>query len=79
VVLLHYNARPNVANRTAARLQSFGWEIMEHAPYSPNLAPTRVWTTEEVPGRPEVHFRRRRENYSILHKGKKGKVVPVLN
>jgi hypothetical protein len=38
VVLLHDNARPHVANRTAARLQSFGWEIMEHAPYSPDLA-----------------------------------------
>jgi histone-lysine N-methyltransferase SETMAR len=40
VVLLHDNARPHVANRTAARLQSFGWEIMEHAPYSPDLAPS---------------------------------------
>jgi histone-lysine N-methyltransferase SETMAR len=39
VVLLH-DARPHVANRTAARLQSFGWEIMEHAPYSPDLAPS---------------------------------------
>jgi hypothetical protein len=38
VVLLHDNARPHVANRTAARLQSFGWEIMEHALYSPDLA-----------------------------------------
>jgi hypothetical protein len=36
-VLLHENARPHVANRTDARLQSFGWEIMEHAPYSPDL------------------------------------------
>jgi histone-lysine N-methyltransferase SETMAR len=34
------NARPHVANRTATQLQSFGWEIMEHAPYSPYLAPT---------------------------------------
>lgn len=39
VVLLHDNARPHVANRTAAQLQSFGLEIMEHAPYSPDLAP----------------------------------------
>jgi hypothetical protein len=40
VVLLHDNARPHVANRNAARLQSFGWEIMEHSPYSPDLAPS---------------------------------------
>jgi hypothetical protein len=37
-VPLHDNARPHVANRTAARLQSFGWEIVEHALCSPNLA-----------------------------------------
>ncbi|XP_023721511.1 histone-lysine N-methyltransferase SETMAR-like [Cryptotermes secundus] len=36
VVLLH-DAKPNVANRTATRLQSFGWEIMEHVPYSPDF------------------------------------------
>jgi histone-lysine N-methyltransferase SETMAR len=35
VVLLHDNARPHVANRTAVQ-----WEIMEHAPYSPDLAPS---------------------------------------
>ena len=29
-----------VASRTAAHLQSFGWEIMEHAPYMPDLAPS---------------------------------------
>ncbi|PNF34176.1 hypothetical protein B7P43_G17865, partial [Cryptotermes secundus] len=40
VVLLHDNARPHVANRTAARLQSFGWEIMEHALYSLDLIPS---------------------------------------
>jgi histone-lysine N-methyltransferase SETMAR len=39
VVLFHDdNTRPHMANRTAARMQSFGWEIMEHAPYSPDLA-----------------------------------------
>jgi hypothetical protein len=40
VVILHENARPHVANRTTARLQSFEWEIMEHARYSPDLAPS---------------------------------------
>jgi transposase len=61
VVLLHDNTRPHVANRTAARLQSFGSEIMDHAPYSPDLSPSdlpRVRSTEEVSVRAEVHFRR---------------------
>ncbi|KAJ4428926.1 hypothetical protein ANN_25922 [Periplaneta americana] len=40
VVLLHDNARPHVADRTATQLQSFGWKIMEHPPYSPDLAPS---------------------------------------
>jgi histone-lysine N-methyltransferase SETMAR len=40
VLLLHDNASPHVANRTAGRLQSFGWVIMEHAPYSTDLAPS---------------------------------------
>jgi hypothetical protein len=39
VVLLNDNARPHVANRTAAWLQSFAWEIIENVPYSPDLAP----------------------------------------
>jgi hypothetical protein len=38
VVLLHDNARPYVANTTAAQLQSIGWEIVEHAPHRPDLA-----------------------------------------
>jgi hypothetical protein len=39
VVLLH-DARRHVANRTAAQLQSFRREIMEHAAYSPDLTPS---------------------------------------
>ncbi|KAJ4447710.1 hypothetical protein ANN_09718 [Periplaneta americana] len=38
VVLLHDNARPHTARRTAAILTEFGWELFEHSPYSPDLA-----------------------------------------
>lgn len=40
VVLLHDNARPHTAHRTATVLQEFGWELFDHPPYSPDLAPS---------------------------------------
>ena len=40
VVLLHDNARPHTARRTAAVLTEFGWELFDHPPYSPDLAPS---------------------------------------
>ena len=39
VVLLHDNATPHTANMTKQWLQHFGWEILPHPPYSPDLAP----------------------------------------
>jgi len=39
VVLLH-NARPHTAARTNALIKFFNWEIFEHPPYSPDLAPS---------------------------------------
>lgn len=39
VILLHDNARPHTANVSVATLQKFKWEILEHSPYSPDLAP----------------------------------------
>ena len=38
VVLLHDNARPHTARQTTALLQQFRWDIMDHPPYSPDLA-----------------------------------------
>ena len=40
VIILHDNARPHVANKTANKLRKFHWELLEHPPYSPDLAPS---------------------------------------
>jgi len=39
IVLLHDNARPHTAVRTAQLLQQFRWEVFDHPPYNPDLAP----------------------------------------
>ena len=39
VVLLH-NARPHTAARANALITIFNWEIFDHPPYSPDLAPS---------------------------------------
>jgi histone-lysine N-methyltransferase SETMAR len=39
VVLLHDNASPHTAARTRALLEHFNWELFDHTPYSPDLAP----------------------------------------
>jgi len=36
--LLHDNARPHSAHVTTALLERFEWYILDHPPYSPNLA-----------------------------------------
>jgi transposase len=40
VVFLHGNARPHTARRTLTELQKFNWEVFDHPPYSPDLAPS---------------------------------------
>jgi histone-lysine N-methyltransferase SETMAR len=39
VVLLHYNARPHTTAHTNGLIKLFNWEIFDHPPYSPDLAP----------------------------------------
>lgn len=40
VVLLHDNARPHTAAATGQLLDRFRWDIFDHPPYSPDLAPS---------------------------------------
>jgi histone-lysine N-methyltransferase SETMAR len=38
--MYHDNVRPHSANQTTATLRSFKWEVLQHPPYSPDLAPS---------------------------------------
>lgn len=40
VLLIHDNARPHIAARTRELLDQFGWDVFDHPPYSPDLAPS---------------------------------------
>jgi histone-lysine N-methyltransferase SETMAR len=40
VVLLDDNERPHTAARTRALLEHVNWELFDHPPYSPDLAPS---------------------------------------
>ncbi|GBM70471.1 Histone-lysine N-methyltransferase SETMAR [Araneus ventricosus] len=40
VVLLHDNARPHTAVKTGEVLCKFKWDVFQHPPYSPDLAPS---------------------------------------
>ena len=40
IILLHDNARPHTAAKTKEKIQDFRWELFDHPPYSPDLAPS---------------------------------------
>lgn len=40
IVLLDDNAKPHTARLTTNKMAEFGWEVLEHPPYSPDLAPS---------------------------------------
>jgi histone-lysine N-methyltransferase SETMAR len=40
LLLHHYNARTQTARVAEERIQELQWELPEHLPYSPDLAPS---------------------------------------
>jgi hypothetical protein len=40
VILLHDNSRPHVAKLTEKKIEQFGWKVLAHPPWSPDVAPS---------------------------------------
>ncbi|CAO4387825.1 unnamed protein product [Caenorhabditis nigoni] len=39
----HHNARPHVSKQVKQELMGYGWNVLPHPPYSPDLAPSDYW------------------------------------
>ena len=39
LVILHDNARPHIVDVVAKNLRDYGWEVLPHAPYNPDMSP----------------------------------------
>ena len=46
--LLHDNARPHTANLVRDKFKRFGWETLQHLPYSPDLFPCDFHIFDEL-------------------------------
>jgi len=40
VVFLHDNARPHTSGKTIKKMWELGWDVLDHPPYSPDIAPS---------------------------------------
>ncbi|GFS57044.1 mariner Mos1 transposase [Trichonephila clavipes] len=40
ILLFHLNARTRTSRTTQESIESLDWEVLDHAPYSPDLAPS---------------------------------------
>ena len=57
VILLHDNARPHVAKPVKTYLENIKWDVLPHAPYSPDLAPSDYKLFQSMQhGLSEQHF-----------------------
>lgn len=67
ILFLHDNARPHSAKLTRLQLLEFGWELLPHPPYSPDLAPSdyHLFRALQIDLR-DRHFDDRRELESYL-------------
>jgi transposase len=49
IVLQHDNALPHIAHLILGKIENFGWKVLPHPPYSPDLALSDYrlfWTLE---------------------------------
>jgi transposase len=40
VLILHDNARPHASDAVSEILEKYGWQVLPHPPYSPDMSPT---------------------------------------
>jgi histone-lysine N-methyltransferase SETMAR len=53
-IILHDNTRPHIENVVTEKLRQYGWEVLPHAPYSPDMSPrdfdlSQSWSEDYVP------------------------------
>jgi len=40
VLILHDNARPRATGAVSEILEKYGWQVLPHTPYSPDMSPS---------------------------------------